>query len=94
MDTTIKVDSRTRDRLAAVARAQGTTMRSLLAEFAESTLTPEELKERAERTRAFLETEFGHRVDEAESGDLRARMRAAQAAHRDALRAAGIGDIA
>jgi hypothetical protein len=94
MDTTIKVDSRTRDRLAAVARAQGTTMRSLLAEFAESMLTPEELKERAERTRAFLGAEFGHRVSEAEAGDLRAKKRAAQTAHRDALRASGIGEVA
>lgn len=86
MDTTIKVDSRTRDRLAAVAQAHGTTMRALLDEFATSTLTPEELRERADRTRAFLETEFGHRLSDDETVVLRTRMREAQTAHREALR--------
>jgi len=89
MDTTIKVDSVTRDRLAAVAQARGTTMRALLEEFAASLLTPEELRERADRTRAFLEAEFGHRLDEENTEVLRAKMRAAQAAHRDALRGGG-----
>ncbi|MFJ5222066.1 hypothetical protein [Streptomyces sp. NPDC088400] len=92
MDTTIKVDTKTRDRLASIAVARGTTMRGLLEEFAEASLTPQELRERAERTRAFLSAEFGHRLSADEAGDLRSRMRAAQTAHRDALRgSAGSG---
>jgi hypothetical protein len=89
VDTTIKVDSTTRDRLAAVAQARGTTMRALLEEVTASLLTPEELRERADRTAAFLEAEFGHRPSEEDTEALHAKMRAAQAAHRDALRRDG-----
>ena len=94
MDTTIKLHSRPRDRLAAIAQARGTTMRALLEEYADSTLTPQELRERAERTRAFLEAEFGHRISDQDTDALHDRMRAAQAAHRKALRDSGASEAA
>lgn len=94
MDTTIKIDAKARDQLAAVAQARGMSMRALIEEFAASTLTPHQLQERAERTRAFLEAEFGHCPSDEESAELRARMRAAHAAHRRALRGAGAGEAA
>src|SRR5213080_4339465 len=59
MDTTTKVDSKTRDRLAVLAEAHRTTMRALIEEFAESTLTPAELKERADHTAVYLAEHFG-----------------------------------
>jgi hypothetical protein len=61
-------------------------MRALLDECAASILTPEELRERADRTRAFLESEFGYRLSGDETGVLSVRMREAQSAHHDALR--------
>lgn len=94
VDTTIKIDSKARDQLAALAQARGTTMRALIEGFAASALTPRQLQERAERTRAFLDTEFGHRLGEEETAALRARMREAHAAHRSALRNAGVDEAA
>jgi hypothetical protein len=94
MDTTIKIDSKSRDQLAALAQDRGVSMRALIEEFAASVLTPQELEERATRTRAFLDAEFGHRLGDEESADLRAKMRAAHAAYRSALRDAGAGEAA
>jgi hypothetical protein len=47
MDTTIKVDSLVRDRLARIASERGTTIRDVVAQLADSTLTEEELATRA-----------------------------------------------
>lgn len=60
-------------------------MRALIEEFAAASLTPQELQERADRTGAFLEAEFGHRFNEDETNALRTKMRDAQAAHRRSL---------
>ncbi|MER7959846.1 hypothetical protein [Streptomyces sp. NPDC096030] len=87
MDTTIKIDSGARDRLATLAKARGVTMRALIEEFAASSLTPQELQDRAERTRAFLASEFGHQLSDGETAQLRVKMRAAQAASREQLHA-------
>ncbi|MFI9584541.1 hypothetical protein ACIHCQ_22500 [Streptomyces sp. NPDC052236] len=92
MDTTIKIDSKARDQLAALAQVRGTTMRALIEEFAATALTPQQLEERAERTRAFLSEEFGHRFSDEDSAALRSRMREEYSAHRAALR--GTGDAA
>ncbi|MFE1455899.1 hypothetical protein ACFW7K_13030 [Streptomyces sp. NPDC058735] len=78
MDTTIKIGAETRDKLAALAEARNMSMRALIEEFAATALTPAQLRERAERTDAFLATEFGHRVSDDEAGALRERMRQAQ----------------
>ncbi|GHI93972.1 hypothetical protein [Streptomyces olivaceus] len=80
MDTTIKIGSETRDKLAALADARNMSMRALIEEFAATALTPAQLRERAERTDAFLAEEFGHQVSEDEAGVLRERMRQAQSA--------------
>nr|WP_217422883.1 hypothetical protein [Streptomyces sp. 8P21H-1] len=63
-----------------MAEARNTTMRALIEEFAATALTPAQLLERAQRTDAFLASEFGHDIDADEAGALRERMRQAQAA--------------
>ncbi|GGV72618.1 hypothetical protein GCM10010277_85720 [Streptomyces longisporoflavus] len=80
MDTTIKIDSQTRDKLSALAQARNMTMRALIEEFAATALTPEQLRERAARTDTFLQAEFGHTISDSEAGSLRERMRQAQSA--------------
>lgn len=54
MDTTIKVDSRVRDRLARLALERGTTIRDLVTELAEATATHEELQARADAACAYV----------------------------------------
>jgi hypothetical protein len=61
-DTTIKVDSKVRDRLLALARDRGMTMRDLVAELAEATPTQEELRARFEAAKAYCEEHFGVRL--------------------------------
>ncbi len=53
-DTTIKVDSKVRDRLAQLAREQGTTIRDLVAELAGAQLTREELDARGAAATAYI----------------------------------------
>jgi hypothetical protein len=53
-DTTIKVDSAVRDRLAALARERGTTIRDLVAELAGATMTREELDARHRAATAYI----------------------------------------
>nr|WP_239110283.1 hypothetical protein [Streptomyces coelicoflavus] len=65
-----------------MAEARNMSMRALIEEFAATALTPAQLRERAERTDAFLAAEFGHRVGEDEADTLRDRMRRAQNASR------------
>jgi hypothetical protein len=76
-DAMIRVTSEVRDRLAVIAESRGTSIRSLVQEFAESTLTEEERRERAERTRAYLADHFGVEVSDAESSAMGARLHAA-----------------
>lgn len=54
-DTTVKVDSTVRDRLAQLAAERGVTIRHLLAELAGATPTRKELQARFEETRRYLE---------------------------------------
>lgn len=84
-DVMIRVPAEVRDQLAAVAEARGTSLRALMQEIAAQTLTPEQIKERAERTRALLAERFGHYVTDEESAEMRRKMREATAAHRAAL---------
>lgn len=85
-DAMIRVPSEVRDRLAVIAESRGTSIRSLVQEFAESTLTDEERAERAERTRAYLAEHFGVEVSDEESIAMGRRLRAAFAAQ--------VGDVA
>ncbi|MFF4229064.1 hypothetical protein [Streptomyces sp. NPDC001820] len=57
-DTTIKVDPAVRDRLQELARDRGITMRDLLAQLAGATPTKEELTQRREETKAYVEEHF------------------------------------
>ncbi|GIJ29702.1 hypothetical protein Vqi01_48640 [Micromonospora qiuiae] len=54
MDTTIKVDSRVRDRLAQLARERGSTIRDLVSELANGTPTAEEMAARAEAATRYV----------------------------------------
>ncbi|MFJ4815907.1 hypothetical protein [Streptomyces sp. NPDC088801] len=84
-DVLIRVPAEVRDQLAAVADARGTSLRALMQEIAAQTLTPEQIKERAEHTRTLLAERFGHDVTDEESAEMRRKMREATAAHRAAL---------
>jgi hypothetical protein len=83
-DVMIRVPSEVRDQLAAVAEARGTSLRALMQEIAAQTLTPEQIEERADRTRALLAERFGHDVTDEDSAAMRRRMRESTNAHRDA----------
>lgn len=76
-DAMIRVPAEVRDRLAVIAESRGTSIRTLVQEFAESTLTDEERRERAERTRAYLAEHFGVEVSDGESAAMGARLREA-----------------
>jgi predicted DNA-binding protein len=74
-DAMIRVPAEVRDRLAVLAESRGTSIRSLVQEFAETTLTDEERRERAERTRAYLAEHFGVEVTEEESTAMGRKLR-------------------
>ena len=81
-DVMIRVPAEVRDQLAAVAEARGTSLRALMQGIAAETLTPAQIKERADRTRTLLAERFGHYVSDEESAEMRRKMREASAAHR------------
>lgn len=81
-DVMIRVPAEVRDQLAAVAEARGTSLRALMQDIAAQTLTPEQIRDRADRTRALLADRFGHDVSDEESAEMRRKMREATAAHR------------
>jgi hypothetical protein len=76
-DAMIRVPAEVRDRLAVVAESRGMSIRALIQEFAESTLTADELRERAERTRGYLAEHFGFDISDEESAAMGARVREA-----------------
>ncbi|MER5377902.1 MULTISPECIES: hypothetical protein [unclassified Streptomyces] len=76
-DAMIRVPAEVRDRLAVIAESRGTSIRSLVQDFAESTLTEEERRERAERARAYLAEHFGVEVTDEESAAMGRRLREA-----------------
>ncbi|CAM5740460.1 hypothetical protein SALBM311S_00652 [Streptomyces alboniger] len=67
-----------------MAEARGISLRALMQDIAAQTLTPEQIRERADRTRAVLAERFGHHVSDEESAEMRRKMREASAAHRAA----------
>ncbi|KQV14514.1 MULTISPECIES: hypothetical protein [unclassified Kitasatospora] len=58
-DTTIKVSPDTRDRLAALAAAQGTTIGAQVALLVEQQPTPEQIAERVAEGRRLMREHFG-----------------------------------
>jgi len=71
-DTSIKVDEATRDRLNLIARDRGTSVKDLVAEFANGTLTNAELRARFEATRDYV---TGHLCPELTEDDVEAGRR-------------------
>ncbi|MFE5899866.1 Arc family DNA-binding protein [Streptomyces sp. NPDC056488] len=59
-DANVRIPEEARDRLAAVAAAEGLSLRAYLARLAESVLTPAERAERAEQARAALNAWNGY----------------------------------
>ncbi|MEW2429107.1 hypothetical protein AB0877_13940 [Micromonospora sp. NPDC047644] len=54
MDTTIKVDTEVRDRLALLANERGTTMRDLVSQLTQAALIADELRGRAARAEQYV----------------------------------------
>ncbi|MFJ3976208.1 hypothetical protein [Streptomyces sp. NPDC090021] len=59
-DANIRIPEEAKDRLAAIAAAEGLSLRAYLARLAETLLTPAERAERAERARAALHAWNGY----------------------------------
>jgi hypothetical protein len=70
-DTTIKVDSAVRDRLAVLAAQRGSTIRDLVAELAEATPTVEELAARQAAAAAYVAEHLtpGFNADDVAAGE-------------------------
>jgi len=71
-DTTIKVDSTVRDRLAVLAAERGVTIRDLVEELALATPTRKDLEERHSAAMAYLREQVCHDLVQ---GDVRAGER-------------------
>lgn len=69
-DANVRIPEEARDRLAAIAAAEGLSLRAYLARLAETLLTPEERAARAEQARAALEEWNGYALTPAEEQDL------------------------
>ncbi|MFD0052659.1 hypothetical protein ACFVHR_02905 [Streptomyces sp. NPDC127168] len=69
-DANIRIPRETRDRLAAVAAAEGLSLRAFLTRLAQTLLTPAERAERAERARAALHEWNGYAPTAAQERDL------------------------
>ncbi|MFE9614199.1 hypothetical protein [Streptomyces sp. NPDC006012] len=83
-DANVRIPEEARDRLAALAAAEGLSLRAYLARLAENLLTPAERAERAERARVALKEWTGYAPSPAEEQDLDSELdrRLAQAAAR------------
>ncbi|MFD9373579.1 hypothetical protein ACFWA6_38580 [Streptomyces sp. NPDC060020] len=69
-DANIRIPEEAKDRLAAIAAAEGLSLRAYLARLAETLLTPAERAERAERARAALQDWNGYAPTPSEQQDL------------------------
>ncbi|MFB7584588.1 MULTISPECIES: Arc family DNA-binding protein [Streptomyces] len=69
-DANVRIPEEARDRLAAVAAAEGLSLRAYLARLADSVLTPAERAERAEKAKGALRAWTGYAPTAAEEADL------------------------
>ncbi|MGV9883303.1 hypothetical protein [Streptomyces sp. NPDC003006] len=69
-DANIRVPEDAKDRLAAIAAAEGLSLRAYLARLAETLLTPAERAERAEKAKAALAAWNGYAPTAAQEQDL------------------------
>ncbi|MFE6031366.1 hypothetical protein [Streptomyces niveus] len=83
-DANVRIPEEAKDRLAAIAAAEGLSLRAYLARLAETLLTPGERAERAERARAALKEWNGYAPTAEQERDLDGELdrRLAQAAGR------------
>ncbi|MEJ8631930.1 hypothetical protein [Streptomyces sp. MS2.AVA.5] len=65
-DANIRIPEEAKDRLAAIAAAEGLSLRAYLARLAQTLLTPAERVERAEEARAALKAWTGYAPTESE----------------------------
>ncbi|AVZ71089.1 hypothetical protein SLUN_01330 [Streptomyces lunaelactis] len=69
-DANVRIPEEAKDRLAAIAAAEGLSLRAYLARLAETLLTPAERAERAEKVLAALKEWNGYAPTAAEERDL------------------------
>ncbi|MEN8655491.1 hypothetical protein ABCR94_34190 [Streptomyces sp. 21So2-11] len=69
-DANVRIPEEAKDRLAAIAAAEGLSLRAYLARLAETLLTPAERAERAERALAALKDWNGYAPSETERQSL------------------------
>ncbi|MEV2198357.1 hypothetical protein AB0I02_46390 [Streptomyces phaeochromogenes] len=69
-DANVRIPEEAKDRLAAIAAAEGLSLRAYLARLAETLLTPDERAERAEKALAALKEWNGYAPTTAEEQDL------------------------
>jgi hypothetical protein len=83
-DANIRLPEEAKDRLSAIAAAEGLSLRAYLARLAETLLTPAERAERAEKARAALKQWSGYAptADEQHALDTELDRRLAQATGR------------
>ncbi|WP_225828778.1 hypothetical protein [Streptomyces naphthomycinicus] len=83
-DANVRIPEEAKERLAAIAAAEGLSLRAYLARLAETLLTPDERAARAEQARAALEKWNGYAPTPAEEHDLDSELdrRLARAAAR------------
>ncbi|AIA07816.1 hypothetical protein [Streptomyces noursei] len=69
-DANIRIPKEAKDRLAAIAAAEGLSLRAYLARLADTLLTPAERVERAEKAKAVLQEWSGYAPTSAEEQGL------------------------
>ncbi|MFF3845862.1 hypothetical protein [Streptomyces sp. NPDC002328] len=69
-DANVRIPEEAKDRLAAIAAAEGLSLRAYLARLAETMLTPAERAERADKARAALKDWNGYAPTAAQERDL------------------------
>ncbi|MFF0437506.1 hypothetical protein ACFYU9_35495 [Streptomyces sp. NPDC004327] len=69
-DANVRIPEEARDRLAAVAAAEGLSLRAYLARLAETVLTPAERAERADQAKAALHAWTGYNPTAGEDAAL------------------------
>lgn len=69
-DAMIRVPAHVRDRLAVLAEAQGTSIRSLIQRFAESTLTQAERDEKVAAAKVYVAQHFGVTVTDEDLAEM------------------------
>ena len=73
-DVNVRIPAAVRDRFAAVAEAEGLSLRAYLARLADTLLTPAEREQRAQQARAVLRDWSGYDPDAAAESALDAEL--------------------